>query len=219
MRAAQRYLIDNFDLINTGCKRKRRSIPQTPSILYLLLSISPPTFVRISLELPFFSVSVSWQGAYTCRRSWRKSHDTYTKQPFEDPPARGPCLMRQKVRHAPCMGTAYIWSHGSETPNVTVTASSTIPLLHHYSTPTLVQLITMPSKTTLLATPIFSFLSSTLAQNMHTNMFTYPMPGVAQNFTSGDTINVSWNTTFQHPFLQLYCGGIDHRKASPRPPF
>ena len=71
----------------------------------------------------------------------------------------------------------------------------------------------MPLKTPLkLCVVSFTFFSL-LLREVATYGFIYPNVDSDTSFSVGDTVNVSWTSSFSHPSLQLYCGYQLNRKS------
>ena len=51
-----------------------------------------------------------------------------------------------------------------------------------------------------------------LSLNVATNRFMYPDQSSTLDFRAGDSVNVTWASSFTQPWLQLKCGHIDQRK-------
>ncbi len=51
-----------------------------------------------------------------------------------------------------------------------------------------------------------------LASGSLANLFQFPAPTSGQEFHDGDTIDVSWTTTYTKSSLQLYCSYLTNRK-------
>ena len=56
--------------------------------------------------------------------------------------------------------------------------------------------------------------TSSLALNVATNRFTYPDQSSVLNLHAGDTVNVTWTSSFKNPWLQLNCNLFKKRKVS-----
>lgn len=56
--------------------------------------------------------------------------------------------------------------------------------------------------------------TSSLALNVATNRFTYPDQSSVLNLHAGDTVNVTWMSSFKNPWLQLNCNHSKKRKDS-----
>ena len=55
-------------------------------------------------------------------------------------------------------------------------------------------------------------LGSSLQSHVVTAAFTYPMSGMGTSFHVGDTVDVSWTSSFSQPTLQMYCGYLEQRE-------
>ena len=55
--------------------------------------------------------------------------------------------------------------------------------------------------------------TSALVLNVATNRFTYPNQSSVLDLQAEDGVNVTWVSSFTHPYLQLKCDHIARRKC------
>ena len=64
---------------------------------------------------------------------------------------------------------------------------------------------------------IFCFAFRVFAIDTATDHFINPGIGPGQQFKQGSILVVTFETTFENPYLSLYCSNINNRKAFPIP--